>query len=83
MLTKRLLGPASPKELAAAQEALSVGAFSIALPIIDKDRFLTLVATDSGNGLSADWVLFGDPRLELLTTQLDSDTADSLTEVEK
>jgi hypothetical protein len=41
------------------------GAYSIVSPIADNDRFLTLVATDSGDGLYWDWVLFGDPRLEM------------------
>ena len=37
----------------------------VAVPLHKKDRFLTLMATDGGDGISADWVLFGDPRLEL------------------
>ena len=31
-----------------------------------QDHFLTLVATDGGNGILWDWIMFGDPRLELL-----------------
>ena len=27
--------------------------------------FLTLAATDGGNGIDSDWIMFGDPRLEL------------------
>jgi hypothetical protein len=45
------------------------GAFSVAIPIADNDRFLTLAATDGGNGISWDWILFGDPRLELAPTK--------------
>ena len=41
------------------------GAFSIAIPLRERDRFLTLVATDGGDGIIADWTMFGDPRLEL------------------
>ena len=41
------------------------GAMPIAIPINDKDRFLTLVATDGGNGYQHDHIMFGDPRLEL------------------
>ena len=42
------------------------GAFPIAIPIGENDRFLTLAATDGGNGIECDWIMFGDPRLELL-----------------
>ena len=41
------------------------GAMPIALPLGGQDRFLTLAATDGGNGVSGDWIVFGDPRLEL------------------
>jgi hypothetical protein len=41
------------------------GAFSVAVPIDDKDCFLTLAATDGGNGIESDQIMFGDPRLEL------------------
>ena len=41
------------------------GAMPIAIPINDNDRFLTLVATDGGNGYQQDHIMFGDPRLEL------------------
>ena len=42
------------------------GAFPVSVPFDENDRFLTLAATDGGNGIVADWILFGDPRLELL-----------------
>ena len=45
------------------------GAFPVAFAIDPKDRFLTLVATDGGNGLWWDWIMFGDPRIELLPHQ--------------
>ena len=48
------------------------GLFPIALPLGENDRFLTLVATDGGNGIEWDWILFGDPRLELLPVQTGS-----------
>ena len=41
------------------------GAFSVAVPLQEKDRFLTLAATDGANGSDGDWIVFGDPRLEL------------------
>ena len=43
------------------------GAFSIVVPIDENDRFLTLAATDGGNGIDWDWIMFGDPQLELLS----------------
>ena len=42
------------------------GAFSIAFPIDEQDHFLTLAATANGDGIGYDWIMFGDPRLELL-----------------
>jgi hypothetical protein len=42
------------------------GVFQIAIPIGEHDRFLTLAATDGGNSTRADWIMFGDPRLELM-----------------
>jgi hypothetical protein len=44
----------------------TLGAMPIKLPIRENDRFLTLVATDGGDGVAADWIIFGDPRLDLL-----------------
>lgn len=41
------------------------GVFPIAFAIAPEDRFLTLVATDGGNDIGFDWILFGDPRIEL------------------
>ena len=42
------------------------GGFAVAFSIHQSDRFLTLVATDGGNGIAGDWIVFGDPRIELL-----------------
>jgi hypothetical protein len=42
------------------------GAQHVAVPIKDGDRFLTLVATSSDDGINGDYTMFGDPRLELL-----------------
>ncbi len=42
------------------------GCFSVLVPIGGNDRFLTLVASDGGNDMVADWIVFGDPRLELI-----------------
>jgi hypothetical protein len=41
--------------------------FPVNVPIDDNDRFLTLTVTDAGNSIVADRIIFGDPRLELLT----------------
>ena len=50
------------------------GAMPITIPIHDKDRFLTLVATDGGNGYQQDLIIFGDPRLELLPAKPTTDS---------
>jgi hypothetical protein len=42
------------------------GAFAVNIPLQETDRFLTLVATDGKDGISYDWIRFGDPRLELI-----------------
>ena len=47
----------------------SHGAIPVAIAIRSTDRFLTLAATDGGNGISDDWTMFGDPRLELVPAQ--------------
>jgi hypothetical protein len=48
----------------------SGGAFSIVEPIAASARFLTLVATDGNGDISNDWIIFGDPRLELTGTNI-------------
>jgi hypothetical protein len=40
-------------------------AFAVDVEIGADDRFLTLVATDGGEGCSCNWVVFGDARLEV------------------
>ena len=40
----------------------------INIPIGDNERFLTLAATDGGHEIDYNWITFGDPRLELLST---------------
>jgi hypothetical protein len=47
----------------------ALGAMPVSVPIGPADRFLTLVVTDGGDGISGDWVIFGDPRLELVPAQ--------------
>ncbi len=39
------------------------GGTALDVPIADDERFLTLVATDGGNGIAYDQIFFGDPRL--------------------
>ena len=43
------------------------------MPIYDKDRFLTLAATDGGDGIHFDWIIFGDPRLEMVSVNTTAD----------
>lgn len=42
------------------------GAFWVDVPLHDQDRFLTLAATDAGDGIGWDWIVFGDPRLDIV-----------------
>ena len=42
------------------------GAIPVTIPILDDNRFLTLVATDGGNGIGWDHTMFGDPQLEMV-----------------
>jgi len=46
----------------------------IEIPLTPSDRFLTLVTTDGGNGTGHDWLIFGDPRLQLVPTADADDT---------
>ena len=48
------------------------GAFPVDVSIGENERFLTLVGSDGGNHIHADWILFGDPRIELLSIPSDS-----------
>ena len=50
----------------------SHGAYNIGIPLDEKVCFLTLVATDGGNGFDWDWIIFGDPRLELVSPEADA-----------
>ena len=45
------------------------GALRIAVKLTDRNRFLSLVATDGGDGNCCDWDIFGDPVLELETAE--------------
>jgi hypothetical protein len=42
------------------------GAMPVVIPLTEDNRFLTLVATDGGNGGTCDCILFGDPSLEFV-----------------
>jgi hypothetical protein len=44
-------------------------AFPIVVSLNKDSHFLTLAATDGGNGIAVDWIMFGDPRLELESTK--------------
>ena len=43
------------------------GVVKIDVELGQGDRFLTLVSTDGGNGISADWVVFGDPVVQMIS----------------
>jgi hypothetical protein len=45
-------------------------ALPVNVPIGPKDRFLTLATTDGGDELAGDFAIFGDPRLELVESQI-------------
>jgi hypothetical protein len=45
------------------------GGFSVAFAVRENDRFLTLAATDGGDTHCGEWILFADPRIELLPRQ--------------
>jgi hypothetical protein len=45
------------------------GAFPVVVPLSDNEHFLTLATTDGGDGIGWDWILFGDPQIELSTTK--------------
>jgi hypothetical protein len=51
------------------------GPLSITVSLGEDDRFLTLAATDGGNGICWDWMMFGDPRLEIVAENQPSQTA--------
>jgi hypothetical protein len=46
----------------------SSGSFPIDILLSPGDHYLTLVASDAGNGNGLDWVTLGDPRLQLSRT---------------
>ncbi|QEG43367.1 DUF1553 domain-containing protein [Roseimaritima ulvae] len=57
---------------------------SVELELPDSARFLTLIATDGGNGYSHDQISFGDPRLaELKPRQSTPDRQEQIAELEK
>ena len=49
------------------------GGVPVDVPLPPGARFLTLVATDGGNGIANDQVCFGDPRIEGLPSDADRD----------
>jgi hypothetical protein len=52
------------------------GAFPALVPIDERDRFLTLAATDGGNTYMCDQIIFGDPQLDLATPAVPVHDAD-------
>jgi hypothetical protein len=53
------------------------GAFGLDVAIGPADRFLTLVSTDGGNGPLCDWVVLGDPVLQMTSTKSEEPTSES------
>jgi hypothetical protein len=51
------------------------GGFAVAFPLGQRDRFLTLAATDGGDNHKGEWILFGDPRLELVPAKPATDSS--------
>ena len=50
------------------QITVATGALTISVPLRPSDRFLTVATTDGrGDEIGHDWIVFGDPRLELLS----------------
>ncbi len=47
------------------------GVVAVDVELGPSDRFLTLVSTDGGDGYHYDWVVFGDPVLEMVSTKLE------------
>jgi hypothetical protein len=45
------------------------GVMPLNIPFHDRDRFLTLATTDSGNGSRCDLIMFGDPVLEMVSCE--------------
>jgi hypothetical protein len=52
------------------------GDFPVAVELNANSRFLTLTATDCGSNIGGVWIVFGDPRLELVS--LESPTSQSV-----
>ena len=46
------------------------GSVGIDVELGPTDRFLTLMATNAGNGASCDWVVIGDPVLDMTSTEV-------------
>jgi len=45
----------------------SYSAMPITISIRENEHFLTLAVTDGGDGIGGDWMIFGDPRLEMIS----------------
>jgi hypothetical protein len=43
------------------------GVFTVDIELTGSDRFITLAASDAGNGYNYDWLAFGDPVLEMIS----------------
>ena len=48
------------------------GPITVDVEIGPDERFLTLVTTDGGDGIKSDWVVFGDPMLEMCEYEIQS-----------
>lgn len=54
------------------------GGIAIDIPLAPEHRFLTLISTDAGNGISHDQIFFGDPSIEGDPLPLPADAAKRL-----
>lgn len=58
------------------------GAMAVNIALGEHDRFLTLVATDGGNSYRGDLIMFGDPRLEMVSAKAAADSTSPRAETE-
>ncbi len=54
------------------------GGIALDIPLAPEHRFLTLISTDAGNGISHDQIFFGDPWIEGDPLPMPKDAADRL-----
>ena len=58
----------------------SHGVFEVVVPLADGDRFLTLASSDAGDTCRCDWIVFGDPRLEMVAEPKETENRELTTD---